>query len=84
MIVIQPCFGVVNNHVNETEDSLSWKQDVPDITVLPISALIQKTEKPLEIPLTDREKRCLAVPIDDLYDKKRKLPQTRSTHFHSM
>ncbi|XP_031785323.1 uncharacterized protein LOC103316879 isoform X2 [Nasonia vitripennis] len=32
----------------------------------------------IETPLTDREKRCLAVPIGDIHDKKRKLVRCRS------
>lgn len=61
---------------------LCRQQDSPDgiTTPLTISALmIQDIEEttPETTPLTDREKRCLAVPIGDLHDDK-KLLRTRS------
>jgi len=49
--------------------------------VVPTLLILKDTEKTMqpEAPLTDREKRCLAVPIGDLRDKKRKLLRMRST-----
>lgn len=62
------------------------QQNVPlDNVATPLvvsELLIQDIEEtvPETAPLTDREKRCLAVPIGDLHDdKKRKLLRTRST-----
>ncbi|XP_018311039.1 uncharacterized protein [Mycetomoellerius zeteki] len=81
-----PRFGLAVNitHGNNSEDV--EEQDsrtvidsviaIPTLVIEPV--LIQKKIVP-EAPLTDREKRCLAVPIGDLHDKKRKLLRTRST-----
>ncbi|XP_011706022.1 PREDICTED: uncharacterized protein LOC105461218 [Wasmannia auropunctata] len=53
---------------------------IPTLVVEPV-LIPQDPERTVvpEAPLTDREKRCLAVPIGDLHDKKRKLLRTRST-----
>ncbi|XP_003396952.3 uncharacterized protein LOC100642491 isoform X2 [Bombus terrestris] len=79
----QPRLAIVNQRGNGTtsssEETMSWRTDVTGGLALPILALIHDVEEPLDVPLTDREKRCLAVPIGDLHDKKRKLLKTRST-----
>lgn len=86
---------VVNSY---GEDATSWKklqqqqqQNVPlDNIATPLivsSLLSQDIEETMlgTLPLTDREKRCLAVPIGDLHDdKKRKLLRTRSIPNRSM
>ncbi|XP_032688753.1 uncharacterized protein LOC116852450 isoform X2 [Odontomachus brunneus] len=74
---------VMNDH---NDDMPPWRQkqnvteDIP--TPLIISTLLTQNDKETVLetaPLTDREKRCLAVPIGDLHDdKKRKLLRTRS------
>lgn len=74
---------VVNGHGDDTPP---WRQkqnvteDIP--TPLTISTLLTQDDEETVLettPLTDREKRCLAVPIGDLHDdKKRKLLRTRS------
>lgn len=75
--------AIVGNQRGATsskEEAVSWKTDVTGGGLtLPILALIHDIEEPLDVPLTDREKRCLAVPICDLHDKKRKLLKTRNT-----
>ncbi|EGI70654.1 hypothetical protein G5I_00549 [Acromyrmex echinatior] len=84
-----PRFGLAVNvtHGNNSEDV--EEQDsrtvidtviaIPTLAVEPV-LIQQDTERMIpEAPLTDREKRCLAVPIGDLHDKKRKLLRTRST-----
>nr|XP_033195191.1 uncharacterized protein LOC117159454 isoform X2 [Bombus vancouverensis nearcticus] len=79
----QPRLAIVKQRGNGTtsssEETMSWRTDVTGGLALPILALIHDVEEPLDVPLTDREKRCLAVPIGDLHDKKRKLLKTRST-----
>ena len=60
------------------EETTTWRTEI-DKLVPPLPSLSQESEEPINIPLTDREKRCLAVPIGDLRDKKRKLLRTRST-----
>lgn len=68
------------------DDAQPWGQqlNVTENVVVPlaISALLPQDDEeaaPETAPLTDREKRCLAVPIGDLHDdKKRKLLRTRS------
>ncbi|KYN43593.1 hypothetical protein ALC56_01855 [Trachymyrmex septentrionalis] len=84
-----PRFGLPINvtHGNNSEDVEEQDSRTVIDTVIAIptlaveSVLIQQdTERMVpEAPLTDREKRCLAVPIGDLHDKKRKLLRTRST-----
>lgn len=65
---------------SKEDTTVSWKTDVTGGGLtLPILALIHDIEEPLDVPLTDREKKCLAVPICDLHDKKRKLLKTRNT-----
>ena len=59
------------------EETTTWRTEVAKL-VPPLPSLTQESET-LNIPLTDREKRCLAVPIGDLRDKKRKLLRTRNT-----
>ncbi|XP_051162480.1 rho GTPase-activating protein gacF isoform X2 [Leptopilina boulardi] len=54
----------------------TWKTEISKL-VPSLPSLIQENE--INIPLTDREKRCLVVPISDLRDKKRKLLRTKST-----
>ncbi|KAK1125558.1 hypothetical protein K0M31_005917 [Melipona bicolor] len=80
---IQPWLAIVNQRGNgatsSSEETVSWRTDITNSSALPILALIHDVEEPLDVPLTDREKRCLAVPIGDLHDKKRKLLKTRST-----
>ncbi|XP_006624996.2 uncharacterized protein LOC102681047 isoform X3 [Apis dorsata] len=75
--------AIVGNQRGATsskEEAVSWKTDVTGGGLtLPILALIHDIEEPLDVPLTDREKRCLAVPICDLHDKKQKLLKTRNT-----
>lgn len=73
------------NGIAATTTTLSPPPPPPMPPPLPISAALiiaqnaeEETLMP-EAPLTDREKRCLAVPIGDLHDKKRKLLRTRST-----
>lgn len=61
-------FAVENN-------SMIWKSE--DNLALPLLQLSHEVES-LETPLTEREKRCLVVPIGDLRDKKRKLQKTRT------
>ncbi|XP_011878538.1 PREDICTED: uncharacterized protein LOC105567897 [Vollenhovia emeryi] len=88
-LVQLPRFGLVVNvahHGNDGEDLEQDSRTVTDSTVaMPMLAIdpvliSQDTERTVpEAPLTDREKRCLAVPIGDLHDKKRKLLRTRST-----
>ncbi|XP_039305013.1 uncharacterized protein LOC105203203 isoform X2 [Solenopsis invicta] len=67
----------------EQQDSRTVNDNVVTMPTLVVEPLLipQDTEKTIEAeaPLTDREKRCLAVPIGDLHDKKRKLLRTRST-----
>ncbi|XP_050447563.1 uncharacterized protein LOC126849614 [Cataglyphis hispanica] len=85
-----PYFGFTLNviHGNGYKDS-SDKQDqavdnvvtpsTPTLVAVPVLSISQDTEKAVpETPLTDREKRCLAVPIGELHDKKRKLLRMRS------
>ncbi|XP_017885271.2 uncharacterized protein LOC108628088 isoform X2 [Ceratina calcarata] len=78
----QSRLAIVNQRGNEiivtSEETVSWRTDVGS-EALPVLALIHDTEEPLDVPLTDREKRCLAVPIGDSHDKKRKLLKTRNT-----
>ncbi|CAK9803593.1 hypothetical protein ANTPLA_LOCUS3714 [Anthophora plagiata] len=79
---IQPRPAIVNQRGNggslSNEETVSWRTDIAGLA-LPVLALIQDVEEPHDVPLTDREKRCLAVPIGDLHDKKRKLLKTRGT-----
>ncbi|XP_033340242.2 uncharacterized protein LOC117228549 [Megalopta genalis] len=80
---VQPRLAIVNHRGNggslSTEETPPWRTDIPGLA-LPVLALIHDAEEAShDIPLTDREKRCLAVPIGDLHDKKRKLLKTRST-----
>ncbi|KYN17106.1 hypothetical protein ALC57_10635 [Trachymyrmex cornetzi] len=84
-----PRFGLAVNitHGNNSEDVEEQDSKTVIDTVIAIPTLAvepvliqQDTERMVpEAPLTDREKRCLAVPIGDLHDKKRKLLRTRST-----
>ncbi|XP_076225648.1 uncharacterized protein LOC116424339 [Nomia melanderi] len=78
----QPRLAIVNHRGNgcglSTEETLPWRTDIPGLA-LPVLALIHDAEEAHDVPLTDREKRCLAVPIGNLHDKKRKLLKTRST-----
>ncbi|XP_076276648.1 uncharacterized protein LOC143207274 isoform X2 [Lasioglossum baleicum] len=79
----QPRLAIVSHRGNggcsSTEETPPWRTDIPGLA-LPVLALIHDVvEETHDIPLTDREKRCLAVPIGDLHDKKRKLLKTRST-----
>ncbi|CAL7936085.1 unnamed protein product [Xylocopa violacea] len=78
----QPRLAIVNQRGNGAtlvnEETSSWRTDVAGLG-LPVLTLIHDIEEPLDVPLTDREKRCLAVPIGDLHDKKRKLLKTRNT-----
>ncbi|XP_078041225.1 uncharacterized protein LOC144472209 [Augochlora pura] len=78
---VQPRLAIVNHRGNggslSTEETPPWRTDIPGFA-LPVLALIHDAEEAHDIPLTDREKRCLAVPIGDLHDKKRKLLKTRS------
>ncbi|XP_043256871.1 uncharacterized protein LOC122399879 [Colletes gigas] len=67
-----------NRGATTSEETLPWRSDIPGLA-LPILALIHDPEEAHDVPLTDREKRCLAVPIGDLHDGKRKLFKTRST-----
>ncbi|XP_076652069.1 uncharacterized protein LOC143358655 [Halictus rubicundus] len=79
---IQPRLAIVNHRGNggcsSTGETPPWRTDIPGLA-LPVLALIHDAEEAHDVPLTDREKRCLAVPIGDLHDKKRKLLKTRST-----
>lgn len=59
-----------------TTTTTTWKTEISKL-VPSLPSLIQENE--INIPLTDREKRCLVVPISDLRDKKRKLLRTKST-----
>ncbi|OAD52730.1 hypothetical protein WN48_00306 [Eufriesea mexicana] len=78
----QPWLAIVNQRgnggISSNDETVSWRTDAAGLA-LPVLALIHDVEEPLDVPLTDREKRCLAVPIGDLHDKKRKLLKTRST-----
>nr|XP_034189349.1 uncharacterized protein LOC117608396 [Osmia lignaria] len=79
----QPRLAIVSHRGNggtlsSNEETVSWRTEISDVTV-PVLTLIHDAEETLDVPLTDREKRCLAVPIADLRDKKRKLLKTRST-----
>lgn len=58
------------------EPKNAWKVE-DSVLALPLLQLPQETET-AEVPLTDREKRCLVVPICDLRDKKRRLLRARS------
>lgn len=60
------------------EEAVLWRTDIPSLA-LPVLALIHDAEEVVDVPLTDREKRCLAVPIGDLHDNKPKLLKARST-----
>ncbi|XP_053971864.1 uncharacterized protein LOC128872819 isoform X2 [Hylaeus volcanicus] len=77
----QARLAIVNHRGNggtlSSDKTLPWRTDIPGLA-LPILALIHDAEENHDVPLTDREKRCLAVPIGDLHDKKRKLLKTRS------
>ncbi|XP_012530928.1 uncharacterized protein LOC105833619 [Monomorium pharaonis] len=84
-----PRFGLAVNVAHENSSEDLREQDsrtvidsivtMPTLAVEPI-LIPQDSERTMpEAPLTDREKRCLAVPIGDLHDKKRKLLRTRST-----
>ncbi|XP_076245786.1 uncharacterized protein LOC143186171 isoform X2 [Calliopsis andreniformis] len=79
--------AIVNHRGNggtlSSEETVTWRTDIPGLA-LPVLALIHDSEETADIPLTDREKRCLAVPIGDLHDKKRKLLKTRSTPSRSV
>ncbi|XP_012222383.1 uncharacterized protein [Linepithema humile] len=88
---VQPRFSLAVNvaHGNGgSEDSIEQNLAVDGVVatpttlaVVPALLILKDTEKAVqpEAPLTDREKRCLAVPIGDLRDKKRKLLRMRST-----
>lgn len=67
-----------NSRSPTPEETTSWKTVEVSKLVPSLPPLTQESET-LNIPLTDREKRCLVVPISDLRDKKRKLIRTRST-----
>ncbi|XP_076635470.1 uncharacterized protein LOC143348759 [Colletes latitarsis] len=67
-----------NRGATPSDETLPWRSDIPGLA-LPILALIHDPEETHDVPLTDREKRCLAVPIGDLHDGKRKLFKPRST-----
>ncbi|XP_029166138.1 uncharacterized protein LOC114936946 [Nylanderia fulva] len=82
-----PYFGFALNvaHGNSCKDLSEQNLAVDDLRAatptpaVPVLLISQDAEKAMpEPPLTDREKRCLAVPIGDLHDKKRKLLRTRS------
>ncbi|XP_011144528.2 uncharacterized protein LOC105186182 [Harpegnathos saltator] len=66
------------------DDAPLWRQNVAEAVIpsLAVPVLLTQDDEetvPEPAPLTDREKRCLAVPIGDLHDdKKRKLLRTRS------
>ncbi|KYM85874.1 hypothetical protein ALC53_04363 [Atta colombica] len=80
-LVVNVTHGNNNEHIEE-QDSRTDIDTVITIPTLAIEPVLiqQDTERIVpEAPLTDREKRCLAVPIGDLHDKKRKLLRTRST-----
>ncbi|KAG7211491.1 hypothetical protein KM043_010763 [Ampulex compressa] len=83
----QARFAIVNNRGNAgilslAEETAPWRPDTPGLA-LPVLTLIHDIEEAVEVPLTDREKRCLAVPIGDLHDKKRKLLKARSVSSRS-
>ncbi|KAL0132516.1 hypothetical protein PUN28_000334 [Cardiocondyla obscurior] len=85
-IVQLPRFGLAVNvtHGSPDVDEQNSRIVVDSVVTVPMLAIDpvlipQDDEKIPEVPLTDREKRCLAVPIGDLHDKKRKLLRTRST-----
>ncbi|TGZ49164.1 uncharacterized protein [Temnothorax longispinosus] len=81
-----PRFGLTVNVAHENggenldeQDSRTVAVTMPMLAIDPV-LIPQNAERMVpEAPLTDREKRCLAVPIGDLHDKKRKLLRTRST-----
>ncbi|XP_015586046.1 uncharacterized protein LOC107263395 [Cephus cinctus] len=58
------------------EEASIWRSEVG--TTLSTAELNGDDKETTEILVTDREKRCLAVPIGDIRDKKRKLLRTRS------
>jgi hypothetical protein len=65
--------------------SAGFRQATPAVSALPTSWRPETVPVhavtslgQVEVALTDREKRCLAVPIDDVRDKKRKLLRCRS------
>lgn len=67
----------VNSRPPTAEETAAWKTEISKL--VPALPLLTQESETLNIPLTDREKRCLVVPISDLRDKKRKLLRTRST-----
>lgn len=78
----------ITHRSGSSEDFIEQNLAIDDVVTTPTTLaafpallILQNTEKAIqpEIPLTDREKRCLAVPIGDLHDKKRKLLRMRST-----
>lgn len=87
-LVQLPRFGLAVNvaHGNGGEDLEQNNKTIVDSVVTMPMLTVDSLQIPQDIertvpeaPLTDREKRCLAVPIGDLHDKKRKLLRTRST-----
>lgn len=87
---VQPRFSLAVSIVGNgsSEDSMEQNLAIDGVVatpttlpVVPTLLILKDTEKAIqpEAPLTDREKRCLAVPIGDLRDKKRKLLRMRST-----
>jgi len=86
---VQPRLNLAVNIVHgSSEDSTEQNLAIDGVVatpttlaVVPTLLILKDTEKTIapEAPLTDREKRCLAVPIGDLRDKKRKLLRVRST-----
>ncbi|XP_043286150.1 probable serine/threonine-protein kinase dyrk2 [Venturia canescens] len=73
---------VTGSALPTAEEARTWRANVPALSVANVTAARQRyeTQEISEISLTDREKRCLIVPIGDLRsDKKRKLLRTKST-----
>ncbi|XP_012287305.1 serine/arginine repetitive matrix protein 1 [Orussus abietinus] len=61
------------------EETTTWRTEVAPLPVPASSpAFGHGVDAEPETPVTDREKRCLVVPIGDVRDKKRKLLRTRS------
>ncbi|KAL6268686.1 hypothetical protein P5V15_001816 [Pogonomyrmex californicus] len=83
-----PRFGHTINVTHGNDNENLAQQDgrtidnvisIPTLAIDPVPIPQDAETTVPETPLTDREKRCLAVPIGDLHDKKRKLLRTRST-----
>ncbi|XP_046414689.1 uncharacterized protein LOC124176897 [Neodiprion fabricii] len=66
------------------EEATSWKSDdAPPLSSTTARNEFTDPEDAFIAPVTDREKRCLAVPIGDpIRDKKRRLLRTKSTPPH--